>query len=293
MIANIGNLFTDIDNKITTLTDTNITGILKGNGLEIVAATSADYIAPVTGYGLTKNDLTDVLKGHYDTAYSHTSLTNNPHSVTKAQVGLTNADDTSDLNKPASTLFLKTMGLANSLPKFAGQYYDNMYWPGASTTLTSVRNKVYLFPYIVHRAWTIDLIGVAVSTGSGAGSHKAYIVIYNSLTTGYPGTPETSPVEITGMDTTGYKSVALSYTFQPGLYWIAINHDNTAVLRGSGYSAFNMGMPSGSVADASSYNYIGNRSLTYGQAFPNPWTLVTTDFLSGSGINVSFRMRCA
>lgn len=34
---------------------------------------------------------------------AHTSDTNNPHSVTKAQVGLSNADNTSDANKPVST----------------------------------------------------------------------------------------------------------------------------------------------------------------------------------------------
>lgn len=34
---------------------------------------------------------------------SHVSNTNNPHQVTKAQVGLGNADNTSDLNKPIST----------------------------------------------------------------------------------------------------------------------------------------------------------------------------------------------
>lgn len=34
---------------------------------------------------------------------SHTSNTSNPHSVTKAQVGLGNVDNTSDLNKPVST----------------------------------------------------------------------------------------------------------------------------------------------------------------------------------------------
>lgn len=34
---------------------------------------------------------------------AHTSNTSNPHSVTKAQVGLGNADNTSDLNKPIST----------------------------------------------------------------------------------------------------------------------------------------------------------------------------------------------
>jgi hypothetical protein len=247
---------------------TNINGILKGNGTDILKALSGtDFLLP-NGNG---SQLTNMLK---------------------SQVGLTNADNTSDLNKPASTLFLKTMGLSNSLPKFSGQYYDNLFWSGATTNLTSVRNKVYLFPYIVHRLFTINLIGVAVSTGSGTGTHKAYIVIYNSLTNGYPGTPETSPVEITGMDTTGFKSVALSYTFQPGLYWIAINHDNTAALRAQGSSNFNMGMAVGGIANASDYNYIGNRTLTYGNAFPNPWTLATSDFLSGSAINVSFRMRC-
>ena len=34
---------------------------------------------------------------------AHTSNTSNPHSVTKAQVGLGNVDNTSDLNKPIST----------------------------------------------------------------------------------------------------------------------------------------------------------------------------------------------
>jgi prefoldin subunit 5 len=34
---------------------------------------------------------------------SHTAATNNPHSVTKSQVGLGNVDNTSDANKPVST----------------------------------------------------------------------------------------------------------------------------------------------------------------------------------------------
>ncbi len=34
---------------------------------------------------------------------AHTGNTSNPHSVTKAQVGLSNADNTSDVNKPVST----------------------------------------------------------------------------------------------------------------------------------------------------------------------------------------------
>lgn len=37
------------------------------------------------------------------TLSSHTAATNNPHSVTKAQVGLGNVDNTSDANKPVSS----------------------------------------------------------------------------------------------------------------------------------------------------------------------------------------------
>lgn len=40
---------------------------------------------------------------NWDVAYTHSTLTNNPHSVTKAQVGLGNVDNTSDVNKPVST----------------------------------------------------------------------------------------------------------------------------------------------------------------------------------------------
>lgn len=37
------------------------------------------------------------------TTATHAALTNNPHAVTKSQVGLGNADNTSDVNKPVST----------------------------------------------------------------------------------------------------------------------------------------------------------------------------------------------
>lgn len=46
---------------------------------------------------------------------AHTSNTSNPHSVTKAQVGLGNADNTSDANKPVSTAQQTALdGKANS-----------------------------------------------------------------------------------------------------------------------------------------------------------------------------------
>jgi len=46
--------------------------------------------------------LTEQEKLRYQTGYEHTLETDNPHNVTKAQVGLSNVDNTSDASKPLS-----------------------------------------------------------------------------------------------------------------------------------------------------------------------------------------------
>jgi hypothetical protein len=52
---------------------------------------------------LGEKTLTETKIGNLETAFGHTSLTNNPHSVTKEQLNLGNVNNTSDLNKPIST----------------------------------------------------------------------------------------------------------------------------------------------------------------------------------------------
>lgn len=68
-----------------------------------------------TNLGLVKPEMTDAaditaMNGNWDkidaniqNSITHIASTNNPHSVTKSQVGLGNVDNTSDLNKPIST----------------------------------------------------------------------------------------------------------------------------------------------------------------------------------------------
>ena len=60
-------------------------------------------ISDVTGLQTELNDLQGQITVNKNTMDSHIGNTNNPHSVTKAQVGLGNVDNTSDLNKPIST----------------------------------------------------------------------------------------------------------------------------------------------------------------------------------------------
>lgn len=53
----------------------------------------------LNGLMLTSNDFTDLLKSNYDNAYLHISKTNNPHNVTKSQLGLENVE-----NKNSATI---------------------------------------------------------------------------------------------------------------------------------------------------------------------------------------------
>ena len=65
---------------------------------------------------------------------AHISNQNNPHNVTKAQVGLGNVDNTSDLNKPVSTAVQTELNKKVNTASLAtvatsGSYYDLKYIP--------------------------------------------------------------------------------------------------------------------------------------------------------------------
>lgn len=66
-----------------------------------------EKVDKIDGKGLSTNDFTDADKDQISTNQtnisSHVGNKNNPHEVTKSQVGLGNVDNTSDLNKPIST----------------------------------------------------------------------------------------------------------------------------------------------------------------------------------------------
>lgn len=71
----------------------DVAGIIKGSG-EVEGKVYAESDGTGSVYGW------DTLTSKID---DHINNTNNPHNVTKAQIGLNNVDNTSDLNKPIST----------------------------------------------------------------------------------------------------------------------------------------------------------------------------------------------
>ncbi|GBR77135.1 phage tail fiber protein [Candidatus Termititenax persephonae] len=67
--------------------------------------------------------------------YAHTSRVDNPHGVTKAQVGLGSADNTSDINKPVSTATQNALNgkqdVSDRVSTFTGNVSDDTKYPSA------------------------------------------------------------------------------------------------------------------------------------------------------------------
>lgn len=83
--------------KIYVTTDTNLTYRWSGSAYVEISPSITLGETTSTAYAGNKG------KAVTDALNTHTANTSNPHSVTKAQVGLSNVDNTSDDNKPVST----------------------------------------------------------------------------------------------------------------------------------------------------------------------------------------------
>jgi len=99
-------LASTISNFAATVRSTVLTGLVTSTNA-IITATDTLLVA----LGKLQAQIT----ANLTTANNHIGSTSNPHSVTKAQVGLGNADNTSDVNKPISTATQNALNLkANS-----------------------------------------------------------------------------------------------------------------------------------------------------------------------------------
>lgn len=87
------------------------------------------------------------------------------------------------------------------------------------TTASTINERVYLSPLVVHKsAQAFDRIGMDVTTAGNAGS-----VIRLGIYGDTAGTPTALVTDAGTIDaaTTGLKSIVISVTLQPGIYWLA------------------------------------------------------------------------
>lgn len=115
---------------------------------------------------------TTALKTAYDNAVTwistnganlinHLSATNNPHNVTKTQVGLSNVDNTSDVNKPISTAQSTALGL--KVDKVTGKSLIN---DSEIIRLSTVVNQTIPVTSVAGKTGAVTLGKVDVGLGS-------------------------------------------------------------------------------------------------------------------------------
>jgi hypothetical protein len=171
---------------------------------------------------------------------THTSNTNNPHSVTKSQVGLGNVDNTSDVDKPVSTaqaaalenkidvigsyetILLSGTGYATpvwSLDNRGDEENGTLNITSGALTLQSIATLILsaptirLFGGIEQRAFVTSLIfdndhdlatvtgGARSFTVSGGGTHHNGVSIVAKLNTPASVSFSSDFIEMSGSDT--------------------------------------------------------------------------------------------
>ena len=116
---NAGQNLADIVADLSALNSLSTTNLKSGDKVQVLVDSNHDNGSTVynwngtswvyvgkygqDGYTKAEDDALLNLKADKSTVNAHIANTSNPHSVTKAQVGLGNCDNTSDENKPVST----------------------------------------------------------------------------------------------------------------------------------------------------------------------------------------------
>ena len=111
-----------------------------------------------------------------DAVRTHTTDLNNPHAVTKAQVGLSNVDNTSDLNKPISTTTQTAFNNINKKLYYVTPEDYGAVGDGVTDDKTAIQNAVNsgkpvnLAKKRYFISGTIDLPEGTIIKGTGTGS---------------------------------------------------------------------------------------------------------------------------
>ena len=140
---------------------------------------------------------------------SHTARTDNPHAVTKAQVGLANVDNTSDANKPVSTAQQTALNLKANLasPVFTG----NVTGLGVATGTSF--NSITGLSSVVGTTSGTAAVGTSTTVARADHIHPIQTTITgNSSTTTALQTARTLTIGSTGKTFDGTANVSWSVT---------------------------------------------------------------------------------
>lgn len=182
---------------------------------------------------------------------------------------------------------LRNMSSATAAGVFSGTYYDNSFSAGAPTTVAGVADRMEVSPYFSGFNFTIDRIGVNVSTA--VASALAKVVIYATSAT--TGAPSALLYESASLDcsTTGTKEIAVSLTFTAGVqYWIGVRHSSTATLRAvplTNCKCLGLGL-----STSTTYLTALRTTLAFATAASSTWPSISSaQLVSTTPVSVRFR----
>jgi hypothetical protein len=211
-----------------------------------------------TTYTKTEVDTKDTAVA--DTAQSnlttHTSDTSNPHSVTKTQVGLGNADNTSDASKPVSTAQQAAIDAATFINPYTVPFRNNGA-AGPASDFIAVGQTAATANSMARRTAT-GAIFAATATDNNHATNKAQMDTADALKVSKSGDTMTGQLSNTAA-TLAYRAIRAGITTDFGL-------DS-----GGNFSIFNS---TGAIvtqtvlSDGSGVSYAG-KLIKYGSGFPN------------------------
>lgn len=169
---------------------TNTTaGVIMGSELDGKIYAETDGTGSVNGWGALTGSVSSI-----DTnVTNHINNTQNPHNVTKTQVGLSNVDNTSDIDKPISTAVQSALDLMlpkSEAPTKVSDLENDAAYIKNNDMLSSVQ-----IPYIynVQRIYSVEDKDHLYGNSAGK-THIALSSDYVNISRQYPNTPTYIPV---------------------------------------------------------------------------------------------------
>ena len=169
---------------------TNTTaGVIMGSELDGKIYAETDGTASVNGWGA----LTGLVSSIDINVTNHINNTQNPHNVTKTQVGLSNVDNTSDIDKPISTAVQSALDLMlprSEAPTKVSDLENDAAYIKNNDMLSSVQ-----IPYIynVQRIYSVEDKDHLYGNSAGK-THIDLSSDHVSIDRQYPNTPTYIPV---------------------------------------------------------------------------------------------------
>lgn len=182
--------------------------------------------------------------------------------------------------------FVGPQGMTPNVERVSGVYYDNTVGGSGATTLSLSANVVVLAPFFVTVGFSIDQLGVFVSSLG----NQIKLCIYEAGINGWPDELIFESPSAISINSTGFKSENVEIALETGKqYWLGVRSSSTGGIYGIPSSSIaNLGL----TASTSSFYYtVLRRTITFANALPANWEFVSSDLQNANP--PSIRMRVA